>query len=83
MHLVSVLNASKTQLLQYINLTRYKMPFYHSFQIKKHESMVAITRQYHLGAAKAVQISQSVYFDKGTLPELPKNLNSISDHLNN
>ena len=32
--------------------------------------MVAISSQYSFGADKAVQISQAVYFDKGTQPEL-------------
>ena len=32
--------------------------------------MLAISRQYSYGADKAVQISQAVYFDKGTQPEL-------------
>ena len=32
--------------------------------------MVAISRQYSFGADKAVQISQAVFFDKGTQPEL-------------
>ena len=32
--------------------------------------MLAISRQYSYGADKAVQISQPVYFDKGTQPEL-------------
>ena len=32
--------------------------------------MVAISSQYSFGADKAVQISQAVFFDKGTQPEL-------------
>ena len=32
--------------------------------------MVAISSQYFFGAYKAVQISQAVFFDKGTQPEL-------------
>ena len=32
--------------------------------------MVAISSQYSFGADKAVQISQTVFFDKGTQPEL-------------
>ena len=32
--------------------------------------MVAISRQYSFGADKAVQISQAVFFDKGTQQEL-------------
>ena len=32
--------------------------------------MVAISGQYSFGADKAVQISQAVFFDKGTQPEL-------------
>ena len=32
--------------------------------------MVAISSQYFFGADKAVQISQAVFFDKGTQPEL-------------
>ena len=32
--------------------------------------MVAISSQYSFGADKAVQISQSVFFDKGIQPEL-------------
>ena len=32
--------------------------------------MVAISSQYSYGADKAVQISQAVFFDKGTQPEL-------------
>ena len=32
--------------------------------------MVVISRQYSFGADKAVQISQAVFFDKGTQPEL-------------
>ena len=32
--------------------------------------MVAISRQYSFGANKGVQISQAVFFDKGTQPEL-------------
>ena len=32
--------------------------------------MVVITSQYSFGADKAVQISQTVFFDKGTQPEL-------------
>ena len=32
--------------------------------------MVAISSQYSFGAAKAVQISQAVFFDKGAQPEL-------------
>ena len=32
--------------------------------------MVAITRQYSFGADKAVQISQAVFLDIGTQPEL-------------
>ena len=32
--------------------------------------MVAISSQYSLGADKAVQISQAVFFDKGTQPKL-------------
>ena len=58
----------KTQRLQY-NLTQDLMLFYHSNQIK-HKPMVAISSQYSFGADKAVQISQAVFFDKGTQPEL-------------
>ena len=32
--------------------------------------MVAISSQYSFGADKAVQISQALFFDKGTQPEL-------------
>ena len=32
---------------------------------KKHESMVAISRQYHVYANKAVQISRAVFLYKG------------------
>ena len=32
--------------------------------------MVAISSQYPFGTDKAVQISQAVFFDKGTQPEL-------------
>ena len=32
--------------------------------------MVAISSQYSFDADKAVQISQAVFFDKGTIPEL-------------
>ena len=32
--------------------------------------MVTISSQYFFGADKAVQISQAVFFDKGTQPEL-------------
>ena len=32
--------------------------------------MVAISSQYSFGADKGVQISQAVFFDKGTQPEL-------------
>ena len=32
--------------------------------------MVAISRHYSFGADKGVQISQAVFFDKGTQPEL-------------
>ena len=59
----------KTQLLQY-NLTRDIMLFYHSNNLK-HKPMVAISSQYSFGADKGVQISQAVFFDKGTQPKLP------------
>ena len=32
--------------------------------------MAAISRVYHFGAEKAVQISRDVLFDKGTQPEI-------------
>ena len=32
--------------------------------------MVALPSQYSFGADKAVQISQAIFFDKGTQPEL-------------
>ena len=63
-----ILNASKTQLLQY-NLTRDIMQFYHSNKIKAY-TMVAISSQYSFGADKAVQMSQAVFVDKGAQPEL-------------
>ena len=68
-----ILNASKTQLLQY-SLTR--LLFYYSNKMKSilYKSMVAIhvhvSSQYSFGADKAVQIRQAIVFDKWTQPEL-------------
>ena len=50
----------KTQLLQY-NLTLNLMLFYHSYK-KKNASKVGISRKYHFGADKAVQISPVAFF---------------------
>ena len=36
----------------------------------KHKPMVAISSQHSFGEDKAVQISQAVFFDKGTQPKL-------------
>ena len=55
----------KSQLLHY-NLTRDLMLLYYSIIEKKHKPMVVISSQYSFGADKAVQISQAVFFDKGT-----------------
>ena len=60
-NITDILNASKTQLLQFY-LTRDLMLFHHSNKIKKHKPIVAISRQYSFGADKAVQISQAVFF---------------------
>ena len=37
---------------------------------KKHASMAVISRKYHFGADKAVQISWVLFVDKGTQPKL-------------
>ena len=62
------LTPEKMQLLQY-TLTRNLMLFYH-FNNSKHKPMVAISGQYSFGADKAVRISQAVFFNKGTQPEI-------------
>ena len=41
--------------------------------------MVAISSQYSFGADKAVQISQAVFFDKGTQPK-PRHENCKSSY---
>ena len=67
--LIYLLNASK-------NATFTEQPYSGfnailSFVIKyKHKPMVAVSSQYSICAGKAVRISQAVFFDKGTQPEL-------------
>ena len=62
-----VLNASKNAIFTiYPALDNAPLAFVFN---EKHETMVAIPRQYPFGTDKAVQISRAVCCDKGTQPQ--------------
>ena len=65
----TILNASKNATFTIKPYPRLNALLSH-FSNRKHDYIVAISRQCLFGADKAVQMSRSVFFDKGTQPEL-------------
>ena len=65
---LSLLNASKKR--NFYNITYHRFKALLAFVLnEKHETIVAISRQYPFGTDKAVQIRRTACCDKGTQPQ--------------